>query len=137
MIGDPNSWWKILLVSSHFLCANIARKKFLYRIPDLVRIYTPKEAHSRIFVNGGQYSLIFAQQKVKGCAKNLFLGRLACLNILFNNGGRKQNPGKDTAVVHRQRRYGDAARARRRESWSNQVRKRGASPRKHSSSDGD
>jgi len=40
-------------------------------------------------------------------------------------------------VVHRQRRYGDAARARRRESWSNQVRKRGASPRKHSSSDGD
>ena len=42
-------------------------------------------------------------------------------------------------VVHRQRRYGDAARARRRESWSNlnQVRKMEASPRKHSSSDGD
>ena len=28
-------------------------------------------------------------------------------------------------------------RARRRESWSNQVRKIGASPRKHSGSDGD
>jgi len=40
-------------------------------------------------------------------------------------------------VVHKQRRYGDAARARRRESWSNQVRKMEASPRKHSSSDGD
>jgi len=40
-------------------------------------------------------------------------------------------------VGHRQRRYGDAARARRRDSWSNQVRKRGASPRKHRSSDGD
>ena len=40
-------------------------------------------------------------------------------------------------VVHRQRRYGDAARARRRESWSNKVRKMEASPRKHTSSDGD
>ena len=46
-------------------------------------------------------------------------------------------PAYVTRVVHGQRRYGDAARARRRESWRNQVRKRGASPRKHSSSDGD
>ena len=36
--------------------------------PHLVRLYTPKEAHSRIFVTGESF---FARQKV---AKNRFLG---------------------------------------------------------------
>ena len=40
-------------------------------------------------------------------------------------------------VVHRQRRYGDAARARRRESWSNQKDERWARRRGAHGSDGD
>ena len=40
-------------------------------------------------------------------------------------------------VAHRQRRYGDAARARRRESWSNQKDERWARRRGAHGSDGD
>ena len=32
---------------------NIAKKKFFQKVRHLVLIYTPKEAHSRIFVTGG------------------------------------------------------------------------------------
>jgi hypothetical protein len=39
--------------------SNISKKKLFYRIHDLVTIYTPKEAHSRIFMTGGSF---FAQQ---------------------------------------------------------------------------
>jgi len=46
-----------------FFCSKFEhrKKKFSYRIPDLVSIYTPKEAHSRIFVTEGSF---FARQKV-------------------------------------------------------------------------
>ena len=48
-------------------------KHFFFRARHLVVIYTPKEAHSRIFVTGG--SVIAWQMLVK---KTLFLGRPAC-----------------------------------------------------------
>ena len=35
---------------------NIVKKRFFQKVRHLVVIYTPKEAHSRIFVIGGQYS---------------------------------------------------------------------------------
>ena len=49
------------------------QNKFFYRILYLVLIYTPKEAHCRIFVTGGSF---FARQMVS--KKRLFLGRRAC-----------------------------------------------------------
>ena len=58
-----------------FFCSNIVKKEYFYRIPALVTIYTPKEAHSRIFVTGGS---VFARQKGY-THKKLFLGRLACI----------------------------------------------------------
>ena len=33
--------------------SNLVKKKFFQMVPTLVLIYTPKEAHSRIFVTGG------------------------------------------------------------------------------------
>ena len=33
--------------------SNFVKKKFFQKVHDLVLIYTPKEAHSRIFVTGG------------------------------------------------------------------------------------
>ena len=48
-------------------------KKFCFRACYLILIYTPKEAHSRIFVTGRSF---FARKML---AKNkLFLGRPAC-----------------------------------------------------------
>ena len=49
------------------------QNKFFYRILYLVLIYTPKEAHCRIFVTGGS---LFARQMVS--KKKLFFRR-ACM----------------------------------------------------------
>ena len=38
---------------SRFLGSNFVKKIFFQKVHDLVLIYTPKEAHSRIFVTGG------------------------------------------------------------------------------------
>ena len=48
-------------------------KKFFQKVHDWILIYTPKEAHSRIFVTGG--SVIAWQMWAK---KKLFSGRPAC-----------------------------------------------------------
>ena len=92
-MGDPNScWWRFSRFLANFL--RTPPKTVFYRIPDLVLIYTPKEAHSRIFVTGG--SVIFARHK--GCKKSLSWGGKLVLFchiktylpapvLLFNNKG--------------------------------------------------
>jgi|TARA_B100000524_G_C23576779_1_gene343853 hypothetical protein len=50
-----------LRVFAIFFCSNIAKKRFSYRIPDLVSIYTPEEAYNRIFVTEGSF---FARPKM-------------------------------------------------------------------------
>ena len=58
-----------------FFCSIIAPKKIFYRVPDLVTICTPKEAHSRNFVTGpGHFS------RDKSWRKKSFLGKAqACV----------------------------------------------------------
>ena len=51
------------------------QKKFFNRIPDLELIYTPKEAHSRMFVTGGSF---FVRQMVAKKNNSSFLARLQC-----------------------------------------------------------
>ena len=62
---------------SRFWGSNFVKKKCFQKVQSLVMNYTPKEAHSRIFVTGG--SVIAWQMLAK---KNLFLGRpaAACRN---------------------------------------------------------
>ena len=49
-------------------CFNVAKQKVFFRARYLVMIYSPKEAHSRVFVTGGS---VFARQK--GFTKKAFL----------------------------------------------------------------
>ena len=56
-----------------FWVRTLSKKSFFQKVHDRILIYTPKEAHSRIFVTGG--SVIPWQMWTK---KNLFLGRPAC-----------------------------------------------------------
>ena len=52
-----------------FLGSNTVKNKFFQKVRHLVTIYTPKEAHSRIFLNGGS---CFARQML--AKKIAFLG---------------------------------------------------------------
>ena len=46
---DQNREWRF----SRVLGSNFVKKKFFQKVQSLILIYTPKEAHSRIFVTGG------------------------------------------------------------------------------------
>ena len=77
-MADQNRRWRIsrsFLANSFFEpTSNMDRqKKFFQKVRHLVLIYTPKEAHSRIFVTGG--SVIAWQMLAK---KNVFSGRPTC-----------------------------------------------------------
>tara|TARA_B100000524_G_scaffold285139_1_gene160574 strand:- start:80 stop:286 length:207 start_codon:yes stop_codon:yes gene_type:complete len=54
-------------------CFNVAKKSSFFRARYLVLIYTPKEAHSRIFVTGG-----VSIRAINAGKKKLFLARRAC-----------------------------------------------------------
>jgi len=56
-----------------FLGSNTVKNKFFQKVRHLVTIYTPKEAHSRIFVTGGSF---FARQML--AKKKLVSARRAC-----------------------------------------------------------
>jgi len=45
--------WTFLHTLSRFLGSNFVKKKFFHKVQSLILIYTPKEAHSWIFVTGG------------------------------------------------------------------------------------
>ena len=47
------SWTKTESEDFLVLGFELCQKKFFQKVHDLVLIYTPKEAHSRIFVTGG------------------------------------------------------------------------------------
>ena len=55
-----------------------AEKRLFQKVPHQVLIYTPKEAHSEIFVTGGS---VFAQKMLMLAKKNsgLFSRRQACI----------------------------------------------------------
>ena len=59
--GFPFNWWRVprpLLMNrkltAHYIWgSNFVKKNFFEKVHDRILIYTPKDAHSRIFVTGG------------------------------------------------------------------------------------
>ena len=66
---------KIFPFLAHFLFEH-RQNKCVYRIPDLVSIFTPKEAHRRIFVTTGSFF-----RATNGGKKQYFLASQACSQI--------------------------------------------------------
>jgi len=70
----PAGFWPIILFSN--INMNIVKKKCFQKVRHLVVIYTPKEAHSRIFVTGGSF---FARQML--AKKKAFLGAASLYTV--------------------------------------------------------
>ena len=75
----PKQRVKIFPVFGFELCH---KKSFFQKVHDLVVIYTPKEAHSGIFVTRG--SVIAFRVTNAGQRKILFSGRPTCTYILYH-----------------------------------------------------